>query len=76
VSREVETCSVVSDWHCKSPANAITPVAVHTASPQRKQEVCTACSKVTAYLRYGRRRLCDNCLEELERESLREGVKP
>jgi hypothetical protein len=33
--------------------------------------VCRNCSAVIPYLRYGRKRLCNNCRAELERDRLR-----
>ena len=34
--------------------------------------VCSNCSKIVKYKRYGKRRLCDTCIEENEREEKQE----
>lgn len=61
----VETCSVVYDQSCKSPANLYPPERVRAVCFACGLAVCTApqCSQRLTYKWYGRKRICRSCGE-------------
>lgn len=67
----VETCCVVEDDFCESPANLEEPVAIRTTCYACGLKVCKNCSAIGRYFnvmpenRKGRHRLCFNCLRDL-----------
>jgi hypothetical protein len=65
-----DRCNVV-DYGCLAPTNGIT--RVRSRCFRCGDTVCTNCSEVQPYLRHGRKRICNNCREELIREAARLG---
>jgi hypothetical protein len=63
----VNTCSVVADETCKSPANLEPQQNVRAECFACGQPVCTSpsCSRVRDYLGYGRKRICTDCESRL-----------
>ena len=65
--KDVETCSVVNSG-CTSPANQEFPkVPARGVCFSCGLPVCAKCSKRRKYMGYGLRRICDNCIEEMEK---------
>lgn len=60
-----ETCSVVNQF-CDSPANLRPIVRVRAECFACGRPVCRQCSSLRKYLSYGRKRLCDDCQEEID----------
>lgn len=56
----MNTCSVV-DQFCDSPANLEPPVNVRGVCFCCGEYVCTKCSSIRNYYRFGKKRLCNNC---------------
>lgn len=65
-----ETCSVVYDNTCLSPANLVPQRFIRSRCYACGNAVCTAeaCSRIVAWRRDGRRRICRSCFEEERRE--------
>ena len=61
----IETCCVV-DQFCNSPANLSPPIRVRTMCFACGLAVCRNCSIVASYYRYGKNRLCHNCLSDYD----------
>ena len=65
--KDVPTCSVVNE-NCTSPANQEPPkVPARGVCFACGQPVCARCSRRISYLHYGRKRICDNCIEDMKR---------
>jgi hypothetical protein len=60
--RYVDTCSVVWDNDCESPANLDPPERVRCECYACGLPVCKACSRRITY-HGSRRRVCRNCIE-------------
>jgi len=71
---DIETCCMVEDWNCESPANVEGPVALRTRCYVCGQKVCKNCSFVLPEIyRHRKIRACFNCIEnDLKRFNLTE----
>lgn len=62
-----DTCCAVVNQFCDYPANTDDDTQVVRAECFRcGQNVCIKCSSRRMYGKYGRKRLCDNCQEDID----------
>lgn len=64
--KEKNCCSVVGE-DCVSPANLETIRNIKTTCFACGLPACVQCSKIISYYNFGQKRLCNYCIEELER---------
>ena len=65
MTKTVETCCM-ADQYCDAPGNLEPPVAARCTCFSCGGKVCKKCSMVIAYRSYGFRRLCNDCIEEVD----------
>lgn len=63
-NRDPRTCDVV-ETNCQAPPALFT--STRGTCYRCGNPVCLNCSKRIVYLRFGRRRICNNCVEEMKR---------
>jgi hypothetical protein len=62
-------CNQVDSTDCKAPPSFGGEYVRVGTCYRCGLPVCTNCSLRVRYLRYGQRRLCHNCLDEIDREA-------
>lgn len=60
-----ETCCM-ADQYCECPANLEPQVAARCTCFRCGRKVCTMCSMVISYRRFGFKRLCNDCVIEVD----------
>ena len=65
---EPDCCSVVNE-DCLSPANLDPRRHVKTQCFRCGLPVCRECSKVVVYFRFGRKRICNICRDDMKRHA-------
>ena len=63
----METCCVVEDNNCKSPANLEKVRPAKGTCFACGLPVCSNCSVVIKYFDYGRKRICNNCIDDYKK---------
>jgi len=68
--KELNTCCVVDDNECECPANIqnllIKEINLRTKCFACGLFVCKKCSKIIKWYHFGRRRICNNCMDEFK----------
>jgi hypothetical protein len=68
--KEIEPCCV-ADQFCLAPANFDPPVSAKGECFSCGEKVCTACSSIRKYYKYGKVRLCNKCQIEYDENDKR-----
>ena len=61
--KDYRSCSVVWEYGCEAPPS--TQQSTRSTCFRCGCPACKKCSVVRSYLRYGRRRICKNCIEDM-----------
>lgn len=63
--RDYRSCNVVWAHGCEAPPSTFE--STRCTCFKCGLPACKKCSRIQKYLRFGRRRICMNCVEELEK---------